>query len=282
MSPGDELAEIAILASHPTLGGAAVIGRVGEAGANAGGHEGKLVLVGPYDPCGECDVCRRGGAAVCPTRAARDALGDHVIAAGRYLIPLEDGLDVPVPAGAAVAGDVTLAYTLYARTGPAPRDPVVLVGASPVTRFLVEILRAKGITPIVVVDPALAAWSDWLRGKAAAIAHDAGEVIAAISAQGATARAPRVIATTAEAIPAAAALTGPRSTLTVLAPIATLPGVLADREVTVITVAGPHPDLIVEVAAMCTKGEIDLAGGTALADNAEMRAVVHPRPRSTG
>ena len=59
----------------------------------------------------------------------------------------------------------------------------------------------------------------------------------------------------------AAALAGPRATLTVLAPGAALPAALIDREVTVIGVAGPHPDLIVEAAAMCVKGEIDLAGG---------------------
>ncbi len=265
---GEELVEIAILASSATLGGVAVIGRA---------HDDKLVLVGPFDPCGECDVCRRGGAAVCPTRSARDGIGTHVRAAERYVVPIENGLELPVPAGAVVAGDVTLAYTLYARTGPAPRDPVVIVGASPVARFLVEILRAKGITPIVVSEHA--PWCDWLRSKGAVVAHDAEGVTAAITAQGSTARAPRVIAVASDAgtIAQAAALTGPRSTITVLAPIAALPGVLVDREVTVIPVAGAHPDLVVEAAAMCTKGEVDLVGGTSLVEDAEHRAIIRPR-----
>lgn len=261
--------EIEILASSATLGGVAVIGR----------HEDKLVLVGPFDPCGECDVCRRGGAAVCPTRVSRDAAGDRVTALERYVLPIEHGLEIPVPAGAVVAGDVALAYTLYARTGPAPRDPVVIVGASPITRFLVEILRAKGIAPIVVgvVGVIGDRATEWLQSKGAVVASDLDGVTAAIAAQGATARAPRVIATTAEAIDQAAQLTGPRSTLTVLAPVASLPGVLADREVTVIPVAGPHPDLVVEVAAMCTKGDIDLVAGTALADTTELRSIIRPR-----
>ena len=60
----------------------------------------------------------------------------------------------------------------------------------------------------------------------------------------------------------AAALAGPRATLTrARARRRALPGDLVAREVTVIGVAGPHPDLIVEAAAMCVKGEIDLAGG---------------------
>ncbi|HEX3483329.1 MAG TPA: hypothetical protein VHT91_50300, partial [Kofleriaceae bacterium] len=61
----------------------------------------------------------------------------------------------------------------------------------------------------------------------------------------------------------AAALAGPRATLTVLAgAAAALPGDLLTREVAVLGVAGPHPDLVVEVAAMCAKGEIDLLDGT--------------------
>jgi hypothetical protein len=54
--------------------------------------------------------------------------------------------------------------------------------------------------------------------------------------------------------------------LTVLAPGAALQADLIDREVTVIGVAGPHPDLIVEAAAMCVKGEIDLVGGVGVGE----------------
>ena len=49
------------------------------------------------------------------------------------------------------------------------------------------------------------------------------------------------------------------------------------REVTVIGVAGAHPDLVVEVAAMCVKGEIDLVAGTSTSRNDELRAVVSAR-----
>jgi hypothetical protein len=41
-----------------------------------------------------------------------------------------------------------------------------------------------------------------------------------------------------------------------------LPGDVLAREVTVIGVAGPHPDLVVEAAAMCAKREVDLLAGT--------------------
>ena len=123
------------------------------AGERARGLVDRRVLVGPIDPCGECDVCRRGGAAVCPLAKRRDELGASVVAAGRWLVPLDDGLPLPSPSAAAVAGDVALAYTLYARTGVGPREPVVVVGGSPIARFLIEILLAKGVTPTAVADP---------------------------------------------------------------------------------------------------------------------------------
>src|SRR5207302_340971 len=71
---------------------------------------GKHVLVPPRDPCGQCDVCRRGGAAVCAHARAREP-GRRVRASSRWLIALADGLELPLPHAAAVAGDVATAYT---------------------------------------------------------------------------------------------------------------------------------------------------------------------------
>ncbi len=73
-----------------------------------------------------------------------------------------------------------------------------------------------------------------------------------------------MIATDAASLPLACSLAGPRATLTVLAiePLHPIPSELLAREVSIIGVAGPHPDLVVEAAAMCTKGEIDLVAGT--------------------
>ncbi len=253
--------------------GTAAIGRVIEAGERALSLVGRTVLVGPIDPCGECDVCRRGGGAVCPLARRRTEISSPLIARGRWVVALGDGLELPVPGGAAVAGDVALAYTLYARTGAAPREPLVLVGATAITRFLVEITIAKGLAPVVVVDPAHTAWRDWLTAKGVAHASSADDVRAAIVAQGLGGKPWRVIATSGACVELAASLCGPRATLTVLAPIAALPGELASREVGVIAVAGAHPDLVVEAAAMCVKGEIDLVGGTSATPNSELRAI---------
>jgi threonine dehydrogenase-like Zn-dependent dehydrogenase len=258
---------IAVEAVQP---GRAAVGRVDDATERSAALLGRRVLIGPSDPCGQCEVCRRGGAAVCPLARPRGEVGARLRAAARWLVAFGDGIELPLPAAAAVAGDVALAYTIYARTGLGAREPAVITGTNPIARFLVEILLAKAITPTVVADPADEAWCDWLVTKGAAVARgaarDSDDVVraavgGAIAAQGVGARPWRVLATDHHAVARACALAGPRATLTLLAPSPPLAAELVAREVTIIGVAGPHPDLVVEAAAMCVKGEIDLAGG---------------------
>lgn len=263
MNNGPLLEELGIqvLAAQPS---GACVGIVDDAGEGSAVLLGRRVLVPAFDPCGQCDICRRGGAAVCPL-GKRRVPGKRVRASSRWVVALGDGLELPVPAAAAVAGDVATAYTLYARTGLSPRDPVVVTGATSVTRFLIEILRAKGLTPVVVAAPgAPVSWADWLLAKGCSVVEQPAGVASAIAAQGLGTRPLRLIAT--GDVERAASLAGPRATLTVLAPGPALAGELIDREVTVVGVAGPHPDLIVEAAAMCVKGEIDLVGGVGEGD----------------
>jgi D-arabinose 1-dehydrogenase-like Zn-dependent alcohol dehydrogenase len=277
--------ELVGISVEATATSGSAVGRVDEASEGAAVLLGKRVLVGPFDACGQCEVCRRGGAPVCPLGKARGAIGSRLRAATRWLVTLGDGLDLPVPAAAAVAGDVTTAYTLYARTGLSPREPVVIVGTTAVTRFLVEILRAKAITPVVVVEPsAPPEWRDWLLAKGAAAVSGAepslaSAITATIAAQGQGAKPLRLIATDPAALSIAVSLAGPRSTLTVLATVsdAALPARLLAHELTIVGVAGPHPDLVVEAAAMCVRGEIDLASGVVVGDATDAtRSAVRP------
>lgn len=260
-SPGGDDVEIALDAAQ--VDGAAGVGRV-VGGERAGGLLDRRVLIGASDPCGECDVCRRGGAAVCPAARRRALHGTTITAAARWLVPLGDGLDLPVPAAAAVAGDVALAYTLYARTGIGPREPVVVIGGTPIGRFLIEILLAKGIQPTVVA--AGGAWGDWLRARGVAVAADRAALIAAFAAGDHGGRPWRILCAdpAAQVVAAAAELAGPRATLSVLAGDAAIPGDVLRREVAILGVAGPHPDLVVEAAAMCVKREVDVEAGTSL------------------
>lgn len=254
--PGDDDVLIAVEAWQ----GTAAVGRVTQAGTRAAALLDRRVLVGANDPCGECDVCRRGGAPVCPRGRLR-VVGPTTIAAARWVVPLTDALALPGPTAAAVAGDVALAYTLYARTNIAPRDPVVIVGDSAVARFLDQILVTKGVTPVRAA----------LGGTDADARASVGVAIAAL---GIGAKPWRILATTPAAAARAAALTGPRSTLTLVGPVATLSGELVEREVMMIGVARAHPDLIVEAAALCVKGDVDLAAGTSLTAEDPTRSFV--------
>ncbi|HEX4451700.1 MAG TPA: hypothetical protein VH143_12565 [Kofleriaceae bacterium] len=245
-----ELIELDVLAAQPS---GALVGRA---------STGALFVACAIDACGQCEICRRGGAAVCPTPRERER-GARVRVMQRWAVELADGLELPVPQAAAVAGDVALAYTLYARTGLGPRDPLAITGATAVTRFLVEIAVAKGLAPIVITSrPDDADWASWLHSKRAVPTALAG-VQAALVAQGLGARPLRVIATGDAEL--AFELAGPRATLTLLSPARgpspAIPAALVAREVAVIGVAGPHPDLVTEAAAMCARREIDLAGG---------------------
>lgn len=247
--------------------GTSGVGHVVAAGVRAEALLGRTVLVGPIDPCGECEVCRRGGAAVCPLAVRRPpfASGARLTVAARWVVALGDGLDLPTELAASVAGDVALAYTLYARTGIGPKEPAIVTGAGAVARYLVQILIAKDIAPTVVADPADAGWCGWLLDKGVAIARVAAEtsdaearaiVMTTLAAQDIAGRPWRVIACSAEVAARAAGLAGPRATLTLLAPVALIPGDAIAREVTVIGVAGAHPDLVVEAAAMCVRGDV--------------------------
>jgi D-arabinose 1-dehydrogenase-like Zn-dependent alcohol dehydrogenase len=262
---------IAVEAAQPS---GAAVGCVDEASDRA--LIGARVLVPALDACGECDVCRRGGAAVCPLARPRvvfDSAGPRTRAAARWLVALGDGLELPVPAAAAVAGDVALAYTLYARANLAPRDPAIVLGATPIARFLVQILVAKSITPTVVAGARDGdAWRAWLGRAGAAIADDGdprATVADALAAQGLGTRPLRLLVTDPDALPRAAALAGPRATIAAIAPpdrpLPALDGALLAREVTAVGVAGVHPDLIIEAAALCARGDIDLADGVVVA-----------------
>ncbi len=53
---------------------------------------------------------------------------------------------------------------LYARANLAPGDPVVVIGAT-VARFVVDVLLAKGIAPLVVVAAGAASDQPGARGS---------------------------------------------------------------------------------------------------------------------
>ena len=100
MSAERELAEsvgIAIEAAQPS---GAAVGVVDDAGEKSAVLLGKRVLVPAFDPCGQCEVCRCGGAAVCPRAKRRTETPSRLLVSSRWLVALGDGLELPLPAAA--------------------------------------------------------------------------------------------------------------------------------------------------------------------------------------
>jgi threonine dehydrogenase-like Zn-dependent dehydrogenase len=289
------------------VAGSAAVGMIVEAGEQARALVGTRAVIGPHVPCGDCEVCRRGGAAVCPRGGVlgvdrRGTLADRITVPARWVVGFGGGLDIPGPIAAAVGGDLAIAYALYARASIGPREPAIVIGGDAVARLLVQILIARGVTPIVVAEAERAdAIADAVARGAAAATIAAGDDVAAVRrrvaavaeslaqtpddrAEGAVGKPVRLFATTDAARPLALALAGPRAMVVVRARLAgpdpglALTGELLALEVTAHAVRGAHPDLLVEAAALVVKAEVRLDDVVQVVPLAELSAALAAAP----
>jgi len=254
-----------------TPGGAAV-GEVVAAGEAATHLLGARVLLGPLEPCGECDRCRRGAVWACAELAIRGetidgALAQRAVARARWVCPLVEGLELPDASAAAVARELAEPYALYARAGVGPGEPVVIAGDGARARLLVQLARARGTRPIVVTADggyaarlgddscvAIAPGGDLLARTRAADAEagfgerpwrvfeadgdaDARARAVALAVDGAIVALSRAAAPTATAVDADALVAGGCALL---------------------GVPGAHPDLVSEVAALVVRGDVSI------------------------
>lgn len=261
--------------------GGAAVGRVIEAGASALELRGQRVVIGPGMACGECDVCRRAAVAACPHRAVlgrtvHGALASAVVARARWACVLAGGLHVEGPAAALLGREAAWAYTMFVRAGVGPGELVVIAGHDVVARFLVEIAVAKGARPLVLVTGDRPAWSAWIQargGQAVNVAPGAArDALAAARAAASHGERPWCIfATGAEPAQRSLALAAmsPGSRIVFLArnalgldaagPAMDIDTVV-DADGALLGVAGAHPDLLPEVAALAVRGDIDVTG----------------------
>jgi threonine dehydrogenase-like Zn-dependent dehydrogenase len=238
-------------------------------------------------------VCPEGA------RLGRDAdgtLATAVVARARWVCALEGELagvpGVDGPAAALIAREAAWAYAMFARAGVAPGEPVFIVGGGVVARFLCQIAAARGVRPMLVV-PAAAldagSWVESLGGVAVPMAQSlpggmedvldreaARAAAMQAAAGGGHGKRPWYIFETSasdEGRALALSLAGPASRLTMLAsaaitrsrshqPVAldAVLGAVLDAEGVILGVAGAHPDLLPEIAALVVRGELDVAG----------------------
>ncbi len=248
-------------ASPAVAPGGAAVGRVVDTGEGAAHLLGSRVLVGPLDPCGECERCRRGLPFACAEgralgRTAPGALAGEIEVRARWVTELSGGLTLDGPLAALLAREAADAYALHARAGLAAGEPAVVLGRGPVARLLVQIASARGARVVAAsagepgsVERVLAHLAEHAAGgrpvkilAAAGGAGDDDELGLALR----LARPGALIASLARA---------PRPSDGAAGDIAAL---LAGGGA-LVGMPAAHPDLVPEVAALAVKGEIDLA-----------------------
>jgi D-arabinose 1-dehydrogenase-like Zn-dependent alcohol dehydrogenase len=253
---------------------AGVAGVVVRAGVGAGALEGARVIASAHDPCGECDTCRRGDTAVCPHATLRRGVCDDglpaafLVARARWVLPVDGELAVPGPEAATLARDAAIAYACFVRLGAGPGEPVVIAGVTAVARLLVDIALARGARPVVL-------HRELGRDHTAVVSPDAplAEGVRAAARTLGVGTAPLRVCDTggdAACTQELFALAAPATTFALCAPsltgadpVAALDAApLLEAGATLIGVAGTHPELLPELAAMAMKGELDLAAAS--------------------
>jgi D-arabinose 1-dehydrogenase-like Zn-dependent alcohol dehydrogenase len=224
--PADVVVEIAGAA----LGRAnEVAGTVVDAGEAAREWLGRRVAVPRLLPCGECNHCRRGRVALCPTPTTRGALEPTQAVPARWLTSVEPPL---WPEGAelwqlAALADAALSpYTALSRAGVGPSDTVVVYGNDARAAFARQLAVAKGakladrpVDGAVVIATGPREWPRAMRELA-----------------------PGVMVALLDAVEIAADWSQ-----------------LVANEAHVQGVIGGHPDLLPEVCALVVRGQLTLA-----------------------
>jgi 6-hydroxycyclohex-1-ene-1-carbonyl-CoA dehydrogenase len=148
--------------SFPLTLGHEISGRVVEAGEGAAQWVGRAVVVPAVMPCGTCEACLAGRGQVCPRQIfpgcdVHGGFGTHVRVPARGLCLVPDladrsinraGLDLD--ALAVIADAVSTPYQAIVRSGLAPGDLAVWVGAGGVGGFGVQIAAARGAAVVAI------------------------------------------------------------------------------------------------------------------------------------
>jgi 2-desacetyl-2-hydroxyethyl bacteriochlorophyllide A dehydrogenase len=118
---------------------------------------GEEVVGGPSPKCGTCRRCLEGKPSQCENR--QGSMAEHPDGAfARYILVREAAL-VRMPEGlspreAALAEPLAVALHGITRSGVEKGDTVMVMGAGPIGALSVAALKAMGIGPITVVEPA--------------------------------------------------------------------------------------------------------------------------------
>ncbi len=121
-----------------------------------GWEVGQAIVGGPSPRCGHCRRCREGKPSQCENRQGSimdsldGAFARYVLVNAAVLLRLPEGLPVRE---AALAEPLAVALHGITRSGAAPGDSVMVMGAGPIGALSIAALRVMGIGPITAVEP---------------------------------------------------------------------------------------------------------------------------------
>ena len=147
----DGWGEKGLVAGHEFTGTIVALGA-----AVTGWQVGESVVGGTSPKCGRCRRCREGKPSQCENRQG-SVVDGHDGAFARYVLVGEASL-LRLPPGltsrqAALAEPLAVALHGITRSGVAPGDRVMVIGAGPIGALSIAALVARGIGPVIAVEP---------------------------------------------------------------------------------------------------------------------------------
>ncbi len=147
----DGWGEKGLVAGHEFTGAIVALGE-----GVTGWELGEVVVGGTSPRCGHCRRCIEGKPSQCENRAGPIVDG-HDGAFARYVLVREASL-IRLPEGltsrqAALAEPLAVALHGITRSGAAPGDRVMVIGAGPIGALSIAALVARGIGPVIAVEP---------------------------------------------------------------------------------------------------------------------------------
>ncbi|HXG15964.1 MAG TPA: alcohol dehydrogenase catalytic domain-containing protein [Calidithermus sp.] len=139
--------------AYPRIMGHEFVGRVERLGAGVSRvRPGDRVVVEPNYSCGRCPLCREGNRNLCVDRTA---IGIDVDGAFAELVRVPERCCWPLPAavgdeGAVLAEPLAVVVRAVARSGARPGERAAVVGAGTLGLLALQVLRARGLSVLVV------------------------------------------------------------------------------------------------------------------------------------
>ncbi len=133
-------------------------GRIVELGASVEGWQpGERVCVIPFEPCGECAMCRAGHEQVCVNAAsggmglgqAQGAYAERIAVPAATLHRLPEGMS---DEQGALVEPLAVGVHGVALADADPSEPAAVIGAGPIGAMTALALRARGFERVVVIE----------------------------------------------------------------------------------------------------------------------------------